>query len=724
MKKTLIASMALMSLLAVSCKQDAATTAGNPLLDPPTAPYGIEEYSKITIDNFREAIQLGMKQHNENVQAIIDNPEEPTFANTIEAFDKSSELLSKTMTIFGDLSGSNSTEEIRNFETEIYPQLSAHSDDISLNPALFARIKKVYDKYYTLGGVEIAEVDQKLTHEQMSCLKQIYKSFARSGAELDEEKKAQLRELNLKLSELQLKFSQNLLHETNNTYVTVDSKDELAGLPEANIEAAAQMAKEQGQEGKYMFNMQRPSCNPVLQYCFNRELRKKIYDAYYNRGNQGNEYDNKDIARQLVQLRLDHAKLMGYKNCAEEILADRMAKTQENVYDLLDAVWGPAVAKANEEIADIKVEMKKDGLDCEPEGWDYMYYSSKAKAAKYAIDEEKVSEYFEINNVINGIFYVANKLYGLTFTEITDKVPTYEPTTKTWEVKDKDGQLLAIFYGDYYPRDGKGAGAWMSNLRAQGYTTDENGKEVRVIPIVQNVLNMTKASSSRPALQNMDNVETMFHEFGHALHYMLHDVHYNATSEVETDFVELPSQINEHWATEPEVLAVYAKHYQTGEIIPQELVQKLEESGKYGQGFATVEYLAASLVDMDLHTLTEVPAELNVMEFEQEALKKRGIPRQIFPRYRVTNFSHCMGGGYTAGYYCYMWSEVLDCDAFEAFKEAGSIYDQETAEKFRKFCLAPGGIDEGLVMYKNFRGHDPQIDALLRKRGLSNSACR
>ena len=723
MKKTFFAAMALMGALTMSCGTGAKPTE-NPLIDPSAAPYGIEDYSKITIEHFREAITLGMNLQKGAIEAIINNPDEPTFANTIEAFDKSGKLLDRAMLIFGDIAGSNSTEEIRAFETEISPLLSSHSDDISLNAALFARIKTVYDKYYTLSSAETPEVEEKLNHEQMGALKNIYKSFARAGAELSEEKKAQLRDLNLKITELQLKFSQNLLHETNNTYVTVDAKEELVGLPDANIEAAAQMAKEQGQEGKYMFNMQRPSCNPVLQYCSNRELRKKIYDAYYNRGNQDNEYNNKDIARQLVQLRLEHAKLMGYKNCAEEILADRMAKTQENVYDLLNAVWGPAVAKANEEIADIKVEMKKDGLDCEPEGWDYMYYSSKAKAAKYSIDEEKVSEYFEINNVINGIFYVANTLYGLTFTEITDKVPTYEPTTKTWEVKDKDGQLLAIFYGDYYPRDGKGAGAWMSDLRAQGYATDGNGKEVRVIPVVQNVLNMTKPSSSRPALQSMDNVETMFHEFGHALHFMLHDVHYNATYNVETDFVELPSQINEHWATEPEVLAVYAKHYQTGEVIPQELVQKLEESGKYGQGFATVEYLAASLVDMDLHTLTEVPENLDVMQFEQEMLAKRGIPRQIFPRYRVTNFSHCMGGGYTAGYYCYMWSEVLDCDAFETFKESGDIFDQETARKFREYCLAPGGIDDGLTMYKNFRGHDPQIDALLRKRGLSNAACR
>jgi len=716
--------MALISALALSGCSQQGQTGGNPLLQEPTAKYGILDYQSITPQHFREAIKQGIEEQKQEVQAIIDCPDEPTFQNTVAALDRSGHLLSQSALIFGDLSDSNSTPELEALQTELYPLMTAHSDDIFMNAALFARVKAVYDRHFQLSIPQPEAGDEILNAEQMTVLRKTYEAFARKGAELNDEQKAQLRELNQQISALQTQFSQNLMHETNETYVTVDSRDELIGLPEANIEAAAQMAKEQGQEGKYMFNMQRPSCNPVLQYCQNRELRHKIYDAYYNRGNQGNEWDNKAICAQLVQLRLDRAKLMGYKNAAEPILKERMAKNQENVYDLLNAVWGPAVAKAKEELADIRVEMKKDGLDCEPEGWDYMFYSSRAKAAKYAIDENLVAEYFEINNVIKGIQYVAGKLYGLTFKEITGTVPTYSDETQTWEVYDRDGQLIAIFYNDYYPRNGKAAGAWMTDLRSQNYTTDTEGNETRVLPITINVCNMTRPNSEGAALQSLDNVETMFHEFGHALHFMLHDVHYATTSDVETDFVELPSQINEHWATEPEVLKVYAKHYKTGEVIPMELVQKLEESGKYGQGFATVEYLAASLVDMDLHTLSEVPADFDVMAYEQQKLQERGIPRQIFPRYRVTNFSHCMGGGYTAGYYSYLWAEVLDCDAFEAFQQTGDIFNQDLATRFRQSVLAPGSIDDGLTMYRNFSGHEPQIDALLRNRGLSNAGCR
>ncbi|MDO4496383.1 MAG: M3 family metallopeptidase [Bacteroidales bacterium] len=701
-------AMALSTLMMVGCagnKQEHQ----NPLFVASDAKYGIEKYDQITAADFREAILLGMQQQNEAIAAIVACAEEPTFANTIEAYDQSDAYFDKVSSIFSCISSSNSTEELRALQTELQPILSAHGDAITFNKELFARIKKVYDMYY--GEEKNAEAPE-LTHEQMTCLKKVYKSFAKSGAELNDEQKEKLAALNLEIGKLQLQFRQNLLHETNNTFVTVDTREELAGLPEANIEAAAKMAKEQGQEGKYMFNMQRPSCNPVLQFCSNRDVRKKVYDAYYNRGNQGNEWDNKAISAKLVKLRLERAKLFGYNSAAEQILSDRMAKNSENVYNLLDQVWKPAVAKANEELADIRVEMKKDGLDCEPEGWDYMYYSSRAKAAKFAIDEAELAQYFEINNVLKGIFYVANKLHGLTFKEITGQVPTYEPTAQTWEVY-KDGELYSIFYNDYFPRESKGAGAWMSELRSQNY--DANG---RTINIVQNVCNMTAPTGDGPALQNMDNVETMFHEFGHAMHYMLHDVKYRHCYNVERDFVELPSQINEHWATEPEVLEVYAKHYQTGEVIPAELLKKLDESGKYGQGFATVEYVAASLVDLDLHVLTEVPENLDVMAFEQEVLKKRGIPRQIFPRYRVTNFSHTMGGGYTAGYYSYMWAEVLDCDAFEAFKESGDIFNPELAKSFRENCLAKGGIDEGMEMYKNFRGKEPSVDALLRKRGL------
>lgn len=714
MKLPILPTMAICASTLLACSQQQTVTNDNPLTAVPTAKFSIPAYDQITISNYRDAINAGIETHKANIDAIVRNTAAPTFDNTIAAFDRAGRDLESAALIFSTLSESNSTEAIREFETEVYPLLASHSDDVYMNADLFRRVKAVYDAM--MAG--LTEGACTLTHEQQSAVRHIYRDFEKAGAALSPENQERLRALNLRLSELQLQFSQNLLHETNNTFVTITTRDSLAGLPEANIEAAAQMAREQGKEGQYMFNMQRPSCNPVLQYCSNREVRRRVYDAYYNRGNQDNAYNNKDICRQLVELRLERARLFGEKNAAEGILKDRMAKNETAVYNLLNSVWAPAVAKANEELDDIRIEMQKDGLDCEPEGWDYMYYSSRAKAAKFNIDEEEIAQYFELNNVLQGIFYTAGKLYGVSFKEITADVPAYEKTAQAWEVLDRDGSTVGIFYSDYFPRDGKGAGAWMTELRKQSYVTGPDGKEVREIPVIVNVCNMTKGAEGKPALQNLDNVETMFHEFGHALHFMLHDVHYDAVYNVETDFVELPSQINEHWATDPAVLSVYAKHYKTGEIIPDSLVAKMDAAGKYGQGFATVEYLAAALVDMDLHTLTEVPEGLDVMAFEQQKLAERGIPRQIYPRYRVTNFSHCMGGGYTAGYYCYLWSEVLDCDGFEAFKETGDVFNPEVAERFRKYCLMPGGIDDGMTMYKAFRGHEPEIGALLRKRGL------
>lgn len=675
----------------------------NKLLSKSQNKHGIESFDLLTTNDYREATLEGIRQQKAEIEAIVKNRATPNFQNTIEAFDQSGKLLERAEMTFDPLDNSNSTDSTRALSKELSPLLSAHSDDIYMNQELFQRVKKVYDDIDTYN----------LNHEQKKATEKIYKRFERNGANLNDEDKERLRQLNLEISALQIQFSQNLLYETNNTYVTVDRLEDLAGLPQANIDRAAEMAKANGLEGKWMFNMQRASCNPVLQYCSNRELRKKVYEAYYNRGNTGNEYDSKDICSKLVKLRLERAKLMGFENCAAQVLDTRMAKTPEAVYELLDQIWTPAVAKAKEELADIREEMKKDGLDCEPEGWDYRYYSDRARKAKYDFDESEASQYLEIHNVLNGIFYVANKLYGVTFKEVTSDVPAYEETAQAWEVYDKDGSLLAIFYSDYYPRDGKRAGAWCTHFRSQSY----DGKK-RVEPVVVNVCSMTPPSGDMPALQSIDNVETMFHEFGHALHGFMRDVHYNSVGGVERDFVELPSQINEHWAFEPEVLAVYAKHYKTGEIIPASLVKKIEDSGKYGQGFATVEYLAASYVDMDLHVLKEVPENLDVMKFEEEKMAERGMPRQILPRYRVTNFSHTMGGGYTAGYYSYIWAEVLDADGFEAFKETGDIFNQEVAAKFRKYVLTPGGIDDGMTMYKNFRGSEPKIDALLRNRGL------
>ena len=697
MKQIMAAAVA---LAACGCSSDKPA---NPLLSEFDTPHKIAPFAEITIDNYREGMLLGMEEQKKEIEAITNNSEAPTFENTVVALDQCGKLLRKVRGTFNPLSSSNSTEEMRALQKEMSPLFSAHNDDIYLNEQLFARVKAVYESRESL----------TLTAEEAKILENIYKRFVNSGANLGEEQKAQLRELNKELSMLQLTFSQNLLHETNNSFVVAESIEELKGLPQANIDAAAKMAADNGQPGKWMFNMQRTSCNPVLQYCENRELRKKVYDAYYNRGNQDNEYDSKEICAKIVTLRLEKAKLMGYESYAQLVLEDRMAKTPEAVYNLLDQVWTPAVAKAKEEIEDIRAEIRKEGKDFEPAGWDYMYYLDKAKKAKYAVDEQEIKNYMEANNVMEGIFYVATKLYGITFKEVTADVPSYEPTAKAYEVIDRDGSLLAIFYSDQFTRDSKNAGAWCTSFRPQSY---ENGK--RIVPVVVNSCNMTPATDNTPALQNIDNVKTMFHEFGHALHNFMRDVKYSGASGVERDFVELPSQINEHWALEPEVLAVYAKHYQTGEIIPMELVEKIQESDKYGQGFATVEYIAASLSDMDLHVLTEIPENLNVMEFEAQKLAERGIPSQILPRYRMTNFSHTMGGGYTAGYYSYMWAEVLDADAFDAFKETGDIFNQEVAGKFRKYILTPGGIDDGMTMYRNFRGREPKIDALLKNRGF------
>ena len=676
---------------------------GNPLFSEFNTPHGIAPFAEITIDHYREGMLKGMEEQKAEIEAIVNNSEAPTFENTILALDKSGELLRKVRGTFSPLSSSNSNDQTRALQKEMSPISSTHSDDINLNEKLFARVKSVYDSRESL----------TLTPEEAKILQNTYDRFVNSGAELSDEDKAKLRELNKEISMLQLEFSQNLLHETNNTFVVAESLEEMKGLPQANIDAAAKMANENGQPGKWMFNMQRPSCNPVLQYCENRELRRKVYEAYYNRGNQDNDHDSKAICASIVALRLEKAKLMGYENYAQMALKDRMASTPEAVYDLLMQVWEPAVAKAKEELKDISAEIRKEGGNFEPAGWDYMYYLDKAKKAKFAVDEEEIRAYLEINNVMQGIFYVANKLYGLTFKEITADVPAYEPTAKAFEVIDRDGKLLAIFYSDNFPRESKRAGAWCTSFRSQSY---KNGE--RIIPIVVNSCNMTLPNNEGYALQSIDNVETLFHEFGHALHNFMRDVQYSGASGVERDFVELPSQINEHWAFHPEVLAVYAKHYKTGEIIPMELVEKIQESAKYGQGFATVEYIAASLSDMDLHVLTEIPADLNVMDFEAEGLAKRGIPSQILPRYRMTNFSHTMGGGYTAGYYSYMWAEVLDADAFDAFAETGDIFNQEVAAKFRNHVLTPGGIEDGMTMYKKFRGREPQIDALLRNRGF------
>ena len=685
-----------------SKKSDVADAAPNPFFTEYTTPFGVPPFDKIEVAHYKPAFEKGMEEQKKEIDAIVNNPEEPTFENTIVALDRSGELLTKVMYAFSGQSSVNTTDEIQALEQELYPVLSAHSDDISLNPALFTRVKVVYDK----------QASMNLNKEQKKLLEETYKGFVRGGANLDADKQARLRELNEKISVLELTFGQNVLKETNAFKLVVDNKEDLAGLPESLIAAAAETAAADSMEGKWIFTLHNPSVMPFLQYADNRALREKIFKAYINRGNNGNGNDNKNVVKELVAARLDKAKLLGYEDFAAFVLDENMAKNEKNVYNLLDQIWTPALKKAKEELADINAEIKKEGGDFEAEGWDWRYYADKARQAKFNMDENEVRPYLELNHVREGAFYVANKLYGITFTEIKD-IPKPDPDAFAFECKDKDGSSLGVLYMDFYTRPGKGGGAWCGGYRDQSY---KDGK--KVLPVVTTVFNFSKPAAGQPALLSADEAETVFHEFGHALHGLFADVHYTGVAGVPRDFVELPSQVMEHWVFEPEVLKVYAKHYQTGEVIPQELVDKIVKSSKYGQGFATVEYLAASLLDMDYHTLKEQLPGMDIEAFEAEAMNKRGLIRQIPPRYRTTYFGHTMEGGYTAGYYSYIWAEVLDADAFEAYKETGDIFNPEVASKFRKYVLTPGGIEDAMDMYKNFRGKEPGIEPLLKNRGL------
>lgn len=675
---------------------------GNPFLAEYTTPFKVPPFDKIKLEHYKEAFLKGMEEQAQEINAIVKQRSAATFENTIVALDQSGKLLSKVSAVFYGQNSANTSDEMQAISRELSPLLSKHRDDIKLNAGLFQRVKFVYDQKSKLN----------LTKEQAKLLEETYKDFVRGGANLDAAKQAKLRELNSELSMLELTFGQNMLKETNDFQLIIDKKEDLSGLPASLIASAADAAKAAKLEGKWLFTLHNPSVMPFLQYADNRALREKIYNGYINRGNNGNKSDNKEVVKKLVTLRLEKAKLMGYKDYASFMLEDRMAKTPEKVYALLDEVWTPALAKAKDELADIKAEIKKEGGNFEPEGWDWRYYFEKAKIAKFNLDENEVRPYLELDNVRDGAFYVANKLYGITFTEIKD-IPTPHEEATAFECKDKDGTHLGVLYMDFFPRESKRGGAWCGGYRSQTY---ENGK--RLAPVVTIVCNFSKPAGDQPALLSADEASTLFHEFGHGLHSLFRDVHYFGVASVPRDFVELPSQIMEHWVFEPEVLKVYAKHYKTGEVIPAALIEKLEKSGKYGQGFATVEYLAASLLDMDYHVLKEVPANLDAMEFEANVMNKRGLLKQIPPRYRSTYFNHTMGGGYTAGYYSYIWAEVLDADAFEAFKETGDIFNQDKAIKFRNNVLTPGAIDDAMDMYKNFRGKEPGTAPLLKNRGL------
>ena len=679
-----------------------AAVGENPFFSEYDTPFEVPPFDLIKTEHYKPAFLAAMERHDQEIDAIVNNPEAPTFENTIVAFDKSGEMLMNVVIAFYSESSINSTPELQALQQELMPLMSKHSDNIRLNADLFARVKAVYEDLPNLN----------LDKEQTKLVEETFKSFARGGANLPADKQARLRELNERISSLELTFSQNVLKETNAYKLVIEKEEDLSGLSDDVIVKAAETAKAAGLEGKWVFTLHNPSIMPFLQYADNRDLREQIFKAYTSRGNNGNENDNKAVVKELVTLRLEKAKVMGYEDCASFELEVCMAANEKNVYDLLDKVWTPALKKAKEELADIQAEIKKEGKDFTAEGWDWRYYFEKAKKTRFNLDENETRPYFELSQVRQGIFYVANKLYGVTFKELTD-IPKPDPDAFAFECTDKDGTHLGILYMDFFTRPGKGGGAWCGGYRQQSY---KDGK--RVAPIISTVFNFSKPADGQPALLTADETGTVFHEFGHALNGLFSDVHYDGVSNLPMDFVELPSQIDEHWAFEPEVLKVYAKHYQTGEVIPQELVDKITKSGKYGQGFATTEYTAASYLDMDYHVLKEIPADFDIEKFEEASMSGRGILSQIPPRYRSTYFGHTMSGGYTAGYYSYLWAEVLDCDAFQAFKETGDIFNQEVAQKFRTYILSPGGIDDGMTMYKNFRGREPEIGPLLDNRGL------
>lgn len=702
MRKTLVIAGIALSLMACSGNKEKSADAVNPFFTEYATPFGVPPFDEIKLEHYKPAFLKGMEEQAKEIDAIVNARSMPDFENTIVALDQSGQLLRRVSAVFYGLNSANTSDEMQALSKELSPLLSKHSDDISLNPRLFERVKQVYDNKEKFN----------LDKEQTKLLEETYQDFVRGGANLDSAKQAKLRQLNSEIAMLQLTFGQNMLKETNAFQLVIDKKEDLAGLPESLIANAAAAAKAAGMEGKWLFTLHNPSVMPFLQYADNRALRERIFKGYINRGNNNNDADNKEVVKTLLQKRLEKAQLMGYEDYASFVLEDRMAKTPANVYNLLDEVWAPALKQAKAELADIQNEIKKEGNSFEAEGWDWRYYFEKAKKAKFNLDENQIRPYLPLDQVREGAFYVANKLYGITFTQLKD-MPLPHPDALCFECKDKDGTHLGVLYMDFFPRASKRGGAWCGSYRSQTYA---DGK--RQGPVVTIVCNFTQPAAGEPALLSADEAATLFHEFGHGLHNLFKDVHYYGVSGVPRDFVELPSQIMEHWVFEPEVLKVYAKHYKTGEVIPAELIEKLDKSGKYGQGFATTEYLAASLLDMDYHVLKEIPADFDVMAFEQQTLGKRGLLKQIPSRYRTTYFNHTMGGGYTAGYYSYIWAEVLDADAFQAFKETGDIFNQDLAQKFRTYILTPGGIDDAMDMYKNFRGKEPGTDALLKNRGL------
>ena len=676
----------------------------NPLLQIWDTPFGVPPFDQIKIEHYLPAFKEAIARHQAEILAIANAPEAPTLANTLETLDASGAWLTQVASVFYNLNSALTNDDMQAIAKEMAPLMSKHRDDIQLNEALFARTKVIYDARDTL----------QLTEEQTMLLERTYKDFVRGGALLDDQAKTRFRAINERLSLLSVQFGENVLKDNNRFELVIHEEAELTGLPERVVASAAQAAKEKDYPGKWLFTLHKPSLIPFLQYSENRAYREAMYKGYTQRGDHNDELDNKAILAEMAALRVERANLLGYPTHAHFVLDNNMAKTPDRVYALLDELWKPALNTAKGEVAAMQAlaDQSEDNIQLEP--WDWWYYIEKVRQQRFDLDKKELRPYFKLENVIGGVTMVANRLFGISLEEHFD-IPTYHEDVKTFEVKRADGSHVGILFTDYFPRASKRGGAWMNSFREQRRL---DGK--MVTPVIANTGNFSKPTPGKPSLISLEETLTLFHEFGHALHGLLSDCTYDRLSgtSVPRDFVELPSQIMENWATEPEVLKLYARHYQTNEPMPDELIEKIRKSSKFNQGFETVEYLAASYLDMDWHTLKDTNTR-DAIAFEEASMQRIGLIPEILPRYRSTYFQHIFSGGYSSGYYSYVWAQVLDADAFAAFKESGDLFNPVIAQSFLDNILSRGGTAPGMEMYKRFRGAEPKVDALLERKGFN-----
>jgi peptidyl-dipeptidase Dcp len=694
--------LGLLLFITTSCKEKKAANEGNPFFTEWDTPFHVPPFDQIKTSHFEPAIREGIARHMKEMEAIIQNPATPDFQNTLEALDYSGEMLRRVLRVFYNLSSSETSKELQEVAREMAPLIAKHQDDIYLNQDLFRRIKTVYDERKKLS----------LDPEQDRLLAETVKQFLRGGAGLSPKDQARLREVNMELSVLQLQFDDNLLAQTNAFKMEIDNEKDLEGLPQPVISAAAETALAAGEEGNWIFTLQKPSLIPFLQYSNNRSLREKLFRAYIQRCSHGDRFDNNEILAKIASLRSKKAQLLGYKTYADFALEENMAKNPANVYQFLDRLWDPALKRAKMEAADLQaiIDKGKEGFSLEP--WDWWYYSEKVRREKYNLDEEMIRPYFKLENVLYGAFEVANRLWGVTFLPV-DTIPRYQKDVEVYEMKDADGSVLGILYMDFFPRETKQGGAWENEYQGEYRKGDQ-----KIIPVVTTNFNFSQPVGNKPALLSFEEVITLFHEFGHALHSLFSDCRYPSLAGANgaIDFAELPSQIMENWAAHPEVLKMYAHHYETGEPMPDDLIEKITRSALFNQGFSSVEYISASYLDMDWHTITDTVL-LNATEFEKKSMDRIGMMKEIVVRYKSPYFSHVFAGGYEAGYYSYLWSEWLDADAFQAFIEHG-LFDRETARRFRENILSKGNTMDPMDMYLRFRGKEPSLTYLLKEKGL------